>query len=69
MATSVIMSVQMMRAWHLRQEPQAKPSALSWPWLGTPTFDDEQEEVIVLPMVAGRFERAQGGLDCSDQAK
>ena len=38
-------------------------------WLARPTFDDEQEEVIVLPMVAGRFRRAQGGLDCSDQAK
>ena len=38
-------------------------------WLARPTFDDEQEEVIVLPMVAGRFRRAQGGLDGSDQAK
>jgi len=38
-------------------------------WSARPTFDDEQEEVIVLPMVAGRFKRAQGGLDGSDQAK
>ena len=38
-------------------------------WLARPTFDDEQEEVIVLPMVAGRFRRAQCGLDGSDQAK
>ena len=28
-------------------------------WLARPTFDDEQEEVIVLSMVAGRFRRVQ----------